>query len=135
MNELVLLFSLLGFSPAVEKQMEKLYEKGATSFVTSYVREEYAFVVDSNGQPKEITSDHETRTNKVRIVTGDIAIFHTHPAGTNPKPSDMDIAGAKKAGVPVYTLSQRELYVALPSGKVLRIGSVEPRKNRLVITR
>jgi hypothetical protein len=43
-------------------------------------------------------------------VPGDKAIFHVHPAGFDPRPSDADRDIADKHGVDIYSLSKVGLY-------------------------
>lgn len=46
-----------------------------------------------------------------------IAVVHTHPNGVDPKPNGQDLRLADKFGVPVFTLTQRGMYVYDPSSK------------------
>jgi hypothetical protein len=50
-----------------------------------------------------------------------IAIVHTHPAVVDPRPSTRDIETAHKAGVPVYTVSRRGIWKAVPDGSVVPV--------------
>jgi len=43
-----------------------------------------------------------------------IAIVHTHPNSSNPEPCDADIVAADKYGVPIFTLTNRGMYVYDP---------------------
>lgn len=43
-----------------------------------------------------------------------IAIVHTHPNASDPKPCDQDIVAAEKRGVPVFTITSRGMYVYDP---------------------
>jgi hypothetical protein len=46
-----------------------------------------------------------------------IAIVHTHPNSSDPKPCEADIAAADKYGVPMFTLTRRGVYVYDPGTK------------------
>ena len=109
--------------PAVQAQMAQLYKQAAGSYMTSD-RIEYSFTVDITGQPRAITSSHDSMKNYVKFFVGDLAIIHTHPNGADPRPSDGDVVTAKKCGVPNYELSQSALWVAMPDGTSHKVGDV-----------
>src|ERR1019366_3619131 len=89
--------------PTVQAQMAQLYKQAAgTYFSTSSDHTEYSFTVDATGQPRAITSSHDSMKNYLKFFTGDLAIIHTHPHGADPRPSDGDIITAKRCGVPNY---------------------------------
>jgi hypothetical protein len=46
-----------------------------------------------------------------------IAIVHTHPNSSDPKPCSEDIIAADKRGVPIFTITSRGMYVYDPSTK------------------
>jgi hypothetical protein len=87
--------------------------------------EEHGFSVYRSGK----TGDYKSKTSPQdragaeleQTVTPDTtAILHTHPTGdtTSPKPSDADIAAAKKARVPVMIASKDGLYEIDATGGV-----------------
>ena len=46
-----------------------------------------------------------------------IAVVHTHPNGVDPKPAGDDLRLADKFGVPVFTITQRGMYVYDPESR------------------
>ena len=50
-----------------------------------------------------------------------VAIVHTHPAIVAPMPSLEDIETARRAGVPVYTVSRAGIWKAEPDGLVVAV--------------
>ena len=46
-----------------------------------------------------------------------IAVVHTHPNGVDPKPAGDDLRLADRFGVPVFTITQRGMYVYDPDTK------------------
>ena len=46
-----------------------------------------------------------------------IAVVHTHPNGVDPKPAGHDLRLADRFGVPVFTITQRGMYVYDPELK------------------
>jgi proteasome lid subunit RPN8/RPN11 len=46
-----------------------------------------------------------------------IAVVHTHPNGVDPKPAGDDLRLADKFGVPVFTITQRGMYVYDPQSR------------------
>ena len=49
---------------------------------------------------------------------GRVAIVHTHPLRTDPRPSSGDAALSRRLGLPVYTLTRYGLWVAQPDGTI-----------------
>ena len=49
---------------------------------------------------------------------GALAIVHTHPLRTDPRPSSGDAALSRRLGLPVYTLTRHGLWVAQPDGTI-----------------
>ena len=59
-------------------------------------------------------------TNQNRAFTfgwhpGTVAVVHTHPNGSDPRPQGEDIKVADKYGVPVFTITSRGMFVYDPS--------------------
>jgi hypothetical protein len=52
-----------------------------------------------------------------------IAVVHTHPNGVDPKPAGDDLRLADRFGVPVFTITQRGMYVYDPESR--RISMVQ----------
>ncbi len=48
-----------------------------------------------------------------------IAIVHTHPNASDPKPQDEDIAVADRHHVPIFTITSRGMYVYDPGTRKL----------------
>jgi hypothetical protein len=46
-----------------------------------------------------------------------IAVVHTHPNGVDPKPAGEDLRLADRFGVPVFTITQRGMYVYDPESR------------------
>jgi hypothetical protein len=51
-----------------------------------------------------------------------VATFHTHPDGSQPQPSARDIADAVQCDIPFYVISEHQIWVARPDGRVALIG-------------
>lgn len=49
-----------------------------------------------------------------------IAIVHTHPRGDDPRPSEKDVALARKLGIAVMTVSRQGIFTARPDGVVVK---------------
>ncbi len=55
---------------------------------------------------------------EIRLHPDAIAIFHTHPLRTQPSPSSIDAALAKRLGIPVYTVQPEGVFRVDPAGRV-----------------
>lgn len=57
------------------------------------------------------------------VVPGHVvALVHTHPPKADEKPSEEDIATARRSGLPVYVLTRRYIYAADPaSGAIVPV--------------
>ena len=55
------------------------------------------------------------------VPAGAVAIVHTHPSMVDPKPSEQDIATARRLRVPVYTISRSGIWKAVPDGSVVPV--------------
>jgi len=53
----------------------------------------------------------------VKTASNIIAVVHTHPNGVDPKPAGDDLRLADRFGVPVFTITQRGMYVYDPDTK------------------
>ncbi|HSB63387.1 MAG TPA: hypothetical protein VLJ18_04440 [Thermoanaerobaculia bacterium] len=61
-----------------------------------------------------------------RMPEGAIAVVHTHPNDSDPRPSTGDAALARRLGLPVLTLSRRSLWVAWPDERTSEIPGTGP---------
>lgn len=59
--------------------------------------------------------------DKISFGVDDLAIFHTHPNSSLDKPSQNDVAAAKKIGKVIYVSSRTGLWKVDASGKVTQI--------------
>jgi hypothetical protein len=74
---------------------------------------------DGSYRGKELGATNEHRQFTFRWQPGIIAIVHTHPNGSDPKPQDEDIAVADKHQVPIFTITSRGMYVYDPGTRKL----------------
>jgi hypothetical protein len=51
-----------------------------------------------------------------------VAQVHTHPVGTDPKPSFKDHIFSRKVNAPLYTVSRKGIWKINPHGKVIKIA-------------
>jgi hypothetical protein len=68
-----------------------------------------------SGREMGATNEHKQFTFRWHPAT--IAIVHTHPNTSDPKPQDEDIAVADKHKVPIFTITNRGMYVYDPATK------------------
>lgn len=68
---------------------------------------------------REMGSTNEHRQFTFRWHPATIAIVHTHPNASDPKPQDEDIAIADKYNVPIFTITSRGMYVYDPGVRKL----------------
>ena len=68
-----------------------------------------------NGVELGRTNEHKKFT--FRWQAGTIAIVHTHPNSSDPKPQEDDLGVADKFDVPIFTITSRGMYVYDPSNK------------------
>lgn len=54
-----------------------------------------------------------------------IAQAHTHPECSQPQPSTTDVALCRRIGVPIYTISDRGIWVATPDGKITKVTNAD----------
>jgi len=74
-------------------------------------------MVDGSYSARELGSTNEHKKFTFRWLATTIAIVHTHPNSSDPKPQDEDLVVADKYGVPVFTITSRGAYVYDPSTK------------------
>lgn len=76
-------------------------------------------MADGSYRGREMGSTNEHKRFTFRWHPATIAIVHTHPNGSDPKPQDEDIAVANKYNVPIFTITSRGMYVYDPGAKKL----------------
>ena len=74
-------------------------------------------MADGSYGGREMGSTGEHKRFTFRWHPGTIAIVHTHPNGSDPKPQYEDIAVADKHFVPVFTITSRGMYVYDPGAR------------------
>lgn len=52
-------------------------------------------------------------------ISNAVAIVHTHPNGTSPRPSEQDLRVADKYDVPIFTITISGMYVYNPATKII----------------
>jgi len=111
--------------PHVEAALTALYASASVSFVNPNTYFEWGFIYNTDGNPSPIESSHDNEMHeRVLIYPNTAGIVHTHPRRADPRPSPADVNIAKAAHVPNWVLSESELWVALPDGKVKKIADV-----------
>jgi hypothetical protein len=63
---------------------------------------------------KKTARSSPTRSSAFGWTSNIIAVVHTHPNGVDPKPAGHDLQLADRFGVPVFTITQRGMYVYDP---------------------
>lgn len=122
---------------AVRARMSKLYAGALPSFAPttngSTRKAEWSFTVHADGTPGPITSSTDWARNSLRVQQSDSAIVHTHPFGTDPRPSESDTAIAVNLGIPNYVLSRGAVWVAMPNGTSHKIADVQWTHGQLIL--
>lgn len=79
-------------------------------------------MADGSYSGREMGSTNEQRKFTFRWHPSTIAIVHTHPNDSDPKPHDEDLVVADKYHVPIFTITSRGMYVYDPlTKKVTRV--------------
>ena len=79
-------------------------------------------MADGGYSGREMGSTNEHKRFTFRWHPATIAIVHTHPNASDPKPQDEDIVVADKYQVPVFTITNRGMYVYDPgTRKISRV--------------
>jgi len=88
--------------------------------------EEYTAAVLSNGAV--IYTMVSDRGGKFGLPLGVVLLIHTHPCDSLSVPSDADKATAKKIAAPNCVVTAREVWCAMPNGKVVpgELSSARP---------
>jgi hypothetical protein len=75
---------------------------------------------DGTYKGRELGATNENKRFTFRWHPGAIAVVHTHPNSADPKPTDEDLHVADHYGVPVFTITNRGMYVYDPISKKIR---------------
>lgn len=76
-------------------------------------------MADGGYSSREMGSTNEHKRFTFRWHPATIAIVHTHPNASDPKPQDQDIVVADKYRVPIFTITNRGMYVYDPGTRKL----------------
>lgn len=79
--------------------------------------EEYVAAVRVNGSV--VYKMVRGRGGTFRLPVGIMLLLHTHPYGARPLPSDADRVTAKKIAAPNCVVTAKEVWCAMPNGKVV----------------
>jgi hypothetical protein len=107
-------FAISKFDNGIVKAFEKAWERsgnGTSSFegVVLVLR-----MADGSFSGRDMGATNEFRRFTFAWHPAAIAIVHTHPNATDPKPCGDDIVAADKYGVPIFTITSRGMYVYDP---------------------
>ncbi|HSB11941.1 MAG TPA: hypothetical protein VLM38_20815 [Blastocatellia bacterium] len=72
-------------------------------------------MADGSVSAREMGATNEYKQFTFGWHPATIAVVHTHPNSSNPKPQDHDVALADKYRVPVFTITSRGMWVYDPS--------------------
>src|SRR5215813_4920135 len=79
-------------------------------------------MADGGYSARDMGATHEHKQFTFRWHPATIAIVHTHPNSSGPKPQDEDLTVADKYGVPIFTITSRGMYVYDPTTrKITRV--------------
>jgi hypothetical protein len=81
-----------------------------------------------------ITSSIAGGAVDIRLHPDAVAILHTHPLRTQPSPSSIDAALARRLGIPVYTLQPEGVFRVDPTGRVTQEAGREWRRSKFTVT-
>jgi hypothetical protein len=74
-------------------------------------------MADGGYSGREMGSTNEHKRFTFRWHPATIAIVHTHPNSSDPRPQDEDLLVAQKYQVPIFTITSRGMYVYDPRSK------------------
>jgi hypothetical protein len=107
----------------IDRQMVEAFGKAWTHSGNGTLPQEGVVLIlqmaDGGYSAKEMGATNENRQFTFRWHPATIAIVHTHPNGSDPKPQDEDIAVANKHRVPIFTITSRGMYVYDPGTRKL----------------
>jgi hypothetical protein len=78
-------------------------------------------MVDGSYSGKDMGITNEQRKFTFRWHPATIAIVHTHPNNSDPKPHDEDLLVADRFQVPIFTITNRGMYVYDPLTRKIRL--------------
>lgn len=107
-------FAISKFDNGIVKAFEKAWERsgnGSSPYegVVLILR-----MADGSFSGRDMGATNEYRRFTFGWHPAAIAIVHTHPNGTDPKPCGEDLVAANKYGVPIFTITNRGMYVYDP---------------------
>ena len=114
-------FIISKIDAAAAKEFRKAWEASGNGFTRLE-----ALVLVYKADDGSISARWQGKTNERDRVpfgwTADIlAVVHTHPNGVDPKPAGDDLRLADRFGVPVFTITQRGMYVYDPDTKKVSV--------------
>jgi proteasome lid subunit RPN8/RPN11 len=84
------------------------------------VNTEKSAAIEANGNV--VLDSFSDRFGGTIRVPKDIVLFlHTHPINGDPRPSEVDVETAKKLGVPNCAVSLKQVWCAMPDGRIEQI--------------
>lgn len=75
---------------------------------------------DGSYRGREMGASNEHKRFTFHWHPATIAVVHTHPNSSDPRPQDEDILVAEKYQVPVFTITSRGMYVYDPTARKVR---------------
>lgn len=107
-------FAISKFDNGIVKAFEKAWERSSngTASVEGVVL--ILRMADGSFSGRDMGATNEFRRFTFAWHPAAIAIVHTHPNGANPKPCGDDIVASDKYGVPIFTITNRGMYVYDP---------------------
>lgn len=107
-------FAISKFDNGIVKAFEKAWERsgnGTSSFegVVLVLR-----MADGSFSGRDMGATNEFRRFTFAWHPAAIAIVHTHPNAADPRPCGDDIVASDKYGVPIFTITNRGMYVYDP---------------------
>src|ERR1039457_114586 len=123
MKHILVIMMLSSLGIAMDVPLDGIYKAALMSFA-GYELSEYSYTINGSGKAGPITSSHAASRNRVTVLSTDLAIVHSHPKHIEPSPSCHDVDVAVRLHIPNYVISERELWVAWPSGKIEHLGHI-----------
>jgi hypothetical protein len=113
-------FAISKFDKAIVNEFSKAWQRSlnGTSAVEGVVV--ILRMGDGTYKGKELGSTNEIRRFTFRWHPATVAVVHTHPNASDPKPRDEDLFLADHHDVPVFTITSRGMYVYEPGTKKVR---------------
>jgi len=115
-------FILANLTEGVKQEFEKAWDisvRGASTaegLVLIYRKPDRSLLAVAQGRTSE------SRRVSFKWTSSVIAIVHTHPNRDSPRPSDHDVELSNRFQIPVFTITNRGMFVYDPStGKISRV--------------